>query len=127
MISEALVEKARQRLDAGESQRAVAQSLHLSRGTVWNIARGQWRPKRSPSGAGDLANPPPYEKCPDCHCLVTLPCVRCRVLEALEAGRLDRVPDDLDDLRLALRPADLQRYHEVLAAREAGQPIGCEP
>ena len=89
MISQLAVEQI-QRLLAERrlSQRKIARTVGVSRGTVGSIAKGH-RPRihRSEDALGDPCRPlGPPRRCRGCGGLVFMPCLLCRVRELKAAG-----------------------------------------
>ncbi len=83
MLAPELIERIRRLLAGGRmSQREIARSLNVSRGTVGAIAGGR-RPdysQRSACGPGRIEAPPgPTERCPGCGGMVQMPCLACRL------------------------------------------------
>lgn len=131
MLASALVEQVQRLLDENVlSQRKIARSLDVSRGTVARIAAGQ-RPdydalqrarqsQTSPLPAG------PLERCPGCGGMVFMPCLLCRV-EAIRAesprtSKLRLRTRPAEPLGLNLKEKDRARYEEVwLRRRQAEQ------
>jgi transcriptional regulator with XRE-family HTH domain len=89
MLPLAVVDEIRQLLALGElSQRQIAEQLHVSRGTVHNIAsgkRGHFGSEPKENSAERFSIP---ERCPGCGAMVAMPCVLCRARE-YGANRLE--------------------------------------
>ena len=71
------VEEARALIAAGEyTDRAIAETVGISKGSVYLIRTGQYRDKREPVST---YKPPsgPYVYCPDCGANVQQPCLAC--------------------------------------------------
>ena len=82
MLARSLVAQIHRLLVEGElSHRQIATRLHVSRGTVHNIATGK-RGLHGVDPVADLvasvAGEPVAARCPECGHLVHLPCVACR-------------------------------------------------
>ena len=95
MLAPELVERIRNLLADGRlSQRGIARSLCVSRGTVGAIAHGQ-RPDyaaRLDGRSADLDAPTrPAERCPGCGGMVRMPCLACR-LRAVRRHSPDALP-----------------------------------
>ena len=89
MLASGLVAEVRRLLEEGRlSQRNIARSMGVSRGTVNAIARGirpdyETRRRELPS---DLVSPSgPLRRCPGCGGLVQMPCLLCHV-RAMKRG-----------------------------------------
>ena len=75
------------------SQRQIALSVGVSRGTVNAIARGK-RPHSTRRGTWDEPSPVgpvgPLRRCPTCGGLVQMPCLLCRIRRLQQSGLLRR-------------------------------------
>lgn len=120
MLSLQTVEQLKTQLAAGQSYRAVARQLGVSRGVVALAARGR-RPDYA-AREEPLANLPegPLERCPSCGGRSTMPCRLCLIRARRESrpqlaqslSLLSEAP-----LGLELRPAHQARYEQVRLAR----------
>lgn len=88
MIATTVVDEVRRMLREGQlSQRKIAQTVGVSRGTVNAIASGRRRlsSERRPRHDVNEGFAPPrgrYRRCPSCGGLVQMPCLRCFLLTA---------------------------------------------
>ncbi|TWT86265.1 hypothetical protein Mal64_38050 [Pseudobythopirellula maris] len=87
MLSLALIEEVKRLLDEGRlSQRAIAEKLAVSRGTVSALATGKrhvfGREQQAGEDPSTLPLAPP-ERCPGCGGMVHMPCVLCEALAYL--------------------------------------------
>ena len=94
MISPEVVREVRSLLSKGRlSQRHIARSMGVSRGTVQAIASGR-RPDystRRPRDRHDTIFPSgPPRRCPTCGGMVQMPCLLCHVRRIREARVLNR-------------------------------------
>lgn len=131
MLAPTLVEQVQRLLDENVlSQRRIARSLDVSRGTVARIAAGE-RPdydalRRARQSQASLLPAGPLERCPGCGGMVFMPCLLCRV-EAITAAsprrsRLRLRTRPAEPLGLNLKEKDRARYEEVrLRRRQAEQ------
>ena len=123
MISDAVHDRVLElRATTKLSIRAIAEQLHISRGSVLNICQGRRRK------AGDRKRPDDgpaivgWHRCPECGGLInTVPCVACRA-RAHKTRHASR-PDPPPDLELHLTPDQQARLDYVRARRRAGNPI----
>lgn len=88
MLSQQVIDEARRLLLEGDlSQRQIAESLHISRGTVNALALGQ----RGTHGRETAtAHPIPIRiaRCRGCGGMVYLPCILCRTRRFIEERQL---------------------------------------
>ncbi|MBN2024057.1 MAG: hypothetical protein JW809_14840 [Pirellulales bacterium] len=97
------------------SQRAIAATAGVSRGTVAAIAAGRRRvlPPREPD-PGPAWRDGPVKRCPACGARVHLPCEACRLKAESGKRRAEtRTPERIDPLQLELRLEHLVRYPEA--------------
>ena len=80
MLASHVLEKIRALLkDPSMSQRKIALSVGVSRGTVWAIATGRRAPRRPAAPLDDALPILPTRRCPGCGSLVRYyPCLICR-------------------------------------------------
>ena len=128
MIAPGVVDQVRRLLAEGElSQRKIAATAGISRGTVGAIAAGR-RPDHDASAAcrrGQLlprSGPP--RRCPGCGGMVYMPCRLCRLRAELAAGskppgQWPARPDEPLELELTAEHRD--RYQQVRAQRTANE------
>ena len=131
MLAPRLVEQVQRLLDEDRlSQRKIARSVGVSRGTVAAIAAGK-RPgydamHRARQSQTSLPPAGPLERCPGCGGMVFMPCLLCRI-EAIKAessrtSKLRLRTRPAEPLGLDLKPRDRARYEEVrLRRRQAEQ------
>lgn len=85
MIALSVAERVAELLANGLTQRRIAATVGVSRGTIVRISRG-YRPQRHERHVEpDSFNTGPVERCPQCGDLVHVPCVKCRALAYLAA------------------------------------------
>jgi transcriptional regulator with XRE-family HTH domain len=127
MLAPGLVEQVQRLLDENVlSQRKIARSLGVSRGTVAVIAAGK-RPdydalRRARQSRTSLPPAGPLERCPGCGGMVFMPCLLCRI-EALKAesprmSKLRLRTRPAEPLGLNLKEKDRARYEEVRLRRQ---------
>ena len=91
MIASGIVREIRRLLDQGElSQRKIAASTGVSRGTVSAIARGarpDYDARRRERGEDFIPPSGVARRCPGCGRLVQMPCLACRALAMRKKGR----------------------------------------
>jgi len=108
------------------SQRTIAKTTGVSRGTVAAIAKGKrpdydaMRRAREAEQVPEPIGPP--QRCPGCGGMVLMPCVLCRVEELSAAsGRRPAFPSSTAPDRcfaLDLKPHHRRRYEEVRRQKE---------
>ena len=123
MIAPCVVHEIRRLLDEGKlSQRKIARTLRVSRGTVGAIASGKrldyealWAARNN----GVNANAGPPARCPDCGGMVYLPCRLCRTRARLAASprRRPRAGRNAPPLVLQLKDEHRRRYEMVLVRK----------
>jgi len=129
MIAQKTVDEVRLLLAEGElSQRKIAARLGISRGTVYAIASGRRRDRRTAGdagggrdGHGDSSGPP--QRCPGCGGLVYMPCRLCR-RRAAGNGRssLQHLATPDEPLGLNLNDTHRRRYEQLLRrGRRSGE------
>ncbi len=120
MLKPALVAEVRRLLAEGKlSQRAIARTLGVSRGSVHAIARGK-RPDRQPAEPlEEIRWQGPLARCPECGGKVFLPCRACATRRAMARRRRPRWPETDEPLGLELNDEHRRRYEEVRRWREA--------
>ena len=118
MLGIEIVQRAHKLLTAGRSQRAIARELHISRGSVLRIAKGQCRGRES----GDQS----VLRTRRCACGSLYyddgqaRCRACRLKHLLKrTGMRIRAGGDAGPLELDLLPEDRQRYEGVRARKLA--------
>ncbi len=126
MLAPAVVQRIRQLLAEGQlSQRMIARTTGVSRGTVATIALGRrpdYEAMRRQRQAEREQPDGPLQRCPTCGGQVIMPCRRCRLEEMIRAGRVPRLPRrPEEDLQLQLVGAHRERYERLHALRLAGQ------
>jgi hypothetical protein len=91
MLSLAMVEEIRRLLEEGElSQRKIAATLGVSRGTVGAIAsgkRGIYGSEPDPENPDLLSLDLPPERCSGCGAMVYMPCVLCQAQKYIRRRR----------------------------------------
>jgi transcriptional regulator with XRE-family HTH domain len=130
MIASETVAEVRRLLGEGKhSQREIARLMGISRGSISAIASGR-RPDYESLGQAEQEEwqpDGPPARCPGCGGMVYLPCLLCRVREAV-VGSPQRTPQqeafgDDDPLALKLRPEHRARFEEMRAwPREVADP-----
>jgi transcriptional regulator with XRE-family HTH domain len=102
MISQEKIDKSRELIDKGFTQRHIASELGISRGTVASVASGSIHSASLIKAANESCSyiPPSGQcvRCPECGAFVQMPCLSCYI----ENG--DRYPDSV--LELLHNPRD---------------------
>jgi hypothetical protein len=111
--------------DSNLSQRQIAAVAHVSRGSVANVLYNRHRGRDRPADdVEDLVGPP--ERCPECGCLVYMPCRLEIARRALACA--DKQPSDasraIEPLGLDLHGEPLRRYQEIRRRRAIDQTYG---
>jgi hypothetical protein len=95
MLSIAIVEQIDRLLKDGQvSQRKIAKQLGVSRGTVAAIAsgrRGLYGKEPDSLASASLTPHSPPVRCPECGCLIYMPCLVCRARNYRQQRKLLRI------------------------------------
>lgn len=134
MIAPSVVQQVRRLLAEGRlSQRRIAKTTGVSRGTVAAIATGKRReqgPRKGRDETETLEPSGPPRRCPGCGATVYMPCRACRTREI--GDRRARSPWGLlrpekEPLGLDLRDEHRRRYEQVRREAAATRPAGFMP
>ncbi len=129
MIAPKIVKEIRRLLaERRLSQRKIAESIGVSRGTVGAVASGKRPDRLMPRRAADydesLKPTGPPQRCPSCGGMVYMPCRVCQTRAAMAKKRLPQWPfGPLEEsLGLELKGSYLRRYEQLRTARLNGKP-----
>ena len=114
--------------EAGLSQRQVAATLKIARGTVRAVLRGTWAgwSRHAAKSPRPAQAKPRLGRCPECGRRVLLPCRACQSARHPAARRPLPVADQADlEPQLTGRP--LQRYERLRRARQALHQATAQP
>ena len=129
MIAPKIVKEIRRLLNERRlSQRKIAESIGVSRGTVGAVASGKRPDRLLPRRAADydesLKPSGPPERCPSCGGMVYMPCRVCRTRAVIAEKRPPQWQfGPLEEpLSLELKDNCLRRYEQLRTARLNGKP-----